>query len=279
MYSMEDDANALIESLPDTAQKIRQALRPQTRTPDSAIANMQAAATQIEQAAADTAAAKPPSGGVTRVQIEAPKFDVKQHLWNGTLGLVALLGQATVVGFVTFFLLASGDAFRRKMARIAGPDFAKKRITVEALDEITGPDQTLSAGAVAPQCARWGCDVARVPVDRSAARRGVGCVVRSTQSDSLFRCDRRHGRRRAGRIRAVRADRNGVDRCRRFAGHSQRRRLRADAVVDRPREQHEPGGRIRRRARVGLVVGDLGSAARACRSCWRSRRCAIASRN
>ncbi len=137
LYSMEDDANALIESLPDTAQKIRQALRPQTRTPDSAIANMQAAATQIEQAAADTATAKPPSGGVTRVQIEAPKFDLKQHLWTGTLGLVALLGQATVVGFVTFFLLASGDAFRRKMARIAGPDFAKKRITVEALDEIT----------------------------------------------------------------------------------------------------------------------------------------------
>ncbi len=137
MYSVEDDANALIESLPDTAQKIRQALRPQTRTPDSAIANVQAAATQIEQAAADTTAGKAPSGGVTRVQIEAPKFDVKQHLWNGTLGLVALLGQATVVGFVTFFLLASGDAFRRKMARIAGPDFAKKRITVEALDEIT----------------------------------------------------------------------------------------------------------------------------------------------
>ncbi|HTK97083.1 MAG TPA: AI-2E family transporter [Pseudomonadales bacterium] len=137
MYSMEDDANALIESLPDTAQKIRQALRPQTHTPDSAIANMQAAATQIEQAAADTAAPKPPSGGVTRVQIEQPRFDIQEHLWSGTLGLVALLGQATVVLFVTFFLLASGDTFRRKMASIAGPTFRKKRITVEALDEIT----------------------------------------------------------------------------------------------------------------------------------------------
>lgn len=137
MYSMEDDANALIESLPDTAQKIRQALRPTIRTPDSAIANVQAAANQIEQAAADTTAGKPPPGDVARVQIETPKFDIKEHLWTGTLGLVALLGQATVVGFVTFFLLASGDAFRRKMARIAGPGFAKKRITVETLDEIT----------------------------------------------------------------------------------------------------------------------------------------------
>ncbi len=137
MYSMEDDANALIETLPDTAQKIRHALRPQTRTPDSAIANVQAAATQIEQAAAETAAPKA-QGGVTRVQIEQPKFDIKEHLWSGTLGLVALLGQATIVLFITFFLLVSGDAFRRKMASIAGPTFKKKRITVEALDEITG---------------------------------------------------------------------------------------------------------------------------------------------
>ena len=136
MYSVEDDANAMIESLPDTAQKIRQALRPQVRTPDSAIANMQEAATQIEQAAAETTP-KSPTGGVTRVQIETPKFDIKAHLWSGTLGLVALLGQAMVVCFVTFFLLVSGDTFRRKMARIAGPTFKTKRITVEALDEIT----------------------------------------------------------------------------------------------------------------------------------------------
>ena len=137
MYSMEDDANAMIESLPDTAQKIRQALRPQVRTPDSAIANMQEAATQIEQAAAETTPKSPTGGGVTRVQIETPKFDIKAHLWSGTLGLVALLGQAMVVCFVTFFLLVSGDTFRRKMARIAGPTFKTKRITVEALDEIT----------------------------------------------------------------------------------------------------------------------------------------------
>ena len=138
MYSMEDDANALIESLPDTAQKIREALRPQVRTPDSAIANMQEAATQIAQAAAETTPKPPASGAVTRVQIETPRFDIKAHLWSGTLGLVALLGQAMVVSFVTFFLLVSGDTFRRKMAKIAGPTFKTKRITVEALDEITG---------------------------------------------------------------------------------------------------------------------------------------------
>ena len=41
-----------------------------------------------------------------------------------------------VVLFVTFFLLASGDNFRRKIVHIAGPSFARRRITVRALDEI-----------------------------------------------------------------------------------------------------------------------------------------------
>ena len=41
-----------------------------------------------------------------------------------------------MVVFVAFFLLASGDTFRRKMVKIAGPTFGQKRLTVQALDEI-----------------------------------------------------------------------------------------------------------------------------------------------
>jgi predicted PurR-regulated permease PerM len=42
-----------------------------------------------------------------------------------------------VVTFLTFFLLLSGDTFRRKLVKITGPTLANKRITVQALDEIT----------------------------------------------------------------------------------------------------------------------------------------------
>jgi predicted PurR-regulated permease PerM len=42
-----------------------------------------------------------------------------------------------VVVFIAFFLLASGSRFRRKMVKLAGPTFARKRITVQLLDEIT----------------------------------------------------------------------------------------------------------------------------------------------
>jgi predicted PurR-regulated permease PerM len=42
-----------------------------------------------------------------------------------------------IVFFVTLFLLASGDTFRRKMVKLAGPRLSQKRITIQALDEVS----------------------------------------------------------------------------------------------------------------------------------------------
>ncbi len=138
VYFLEDDANALIESLPDAAEKLREVVRPRNESPEGAMKKVQRAANQIEQAAAEAGSSVPAPRGVTRVQIEPPHFNISEHLWTGTVGLVALLGQATMVCLITFFLLVSGDTFRRKIVRIAGPTFKRKRITIEALDEITG---------------------------------------------------------------------------------------------------------------------------------------------
>ena len=74
--------------------------------------------------------------GVTRVVVEKPRLNVKDFLWTGTLGLLTFLGQATLVVFIAFFLLASGDTFRRKMVKLAGPTLSQKKITVQAMDEI-----------------------------------------------------------------------------------------------------------------------------------------------
>ena len=137
-YTLSDDAVTLIESLPEATQKVRQAVRTQRRQSESTIEKVQRAATQLEQAAQETAPAPPEATrGVTRVRIEKPRFDVKDYLWTGSLGVATSIGQAVVVVFITYFLLASGNSFRRKVVRIAGPGFAQKRITVQALDEIT----------------------------------------------------------------------------------------------------------------------------------------------
>jgi len=138
VYSLADDATAVIESLPEAAQKLQRSLRSARGQPEGPIAKVQRAAAKLEQAAEVTAAVTPPttSKGVPRVQVDPPAFNVKAYLWNGTLGLVGLVGQAVVVLFITFFLLVSGDSFRRKMVRIAGPRLSQKRITVQVLDEI-----------------------------------------------------------------------------------------------------------------------------------------------
>ncbi|CAG1018631.1 Putative transport protein YhhT [Burkholderiaceae bacterium] len=136
VYSLADDANELIESLPKATQKLRQAMRSRDRAP-SPIDQVQMAATQLEQAAEETGPRAAGPRGATRVVIEKPRFNIKDYLWTGTLGLLALVGQVVVVSFLVFFILASGDSFRRKMVALAGPTFAQKKITVQVLDEIT----------------------------------------------------------------------------------------------------------------------------------------------
>jgi len=136
-YRLSDDAADLVASLPDVAQKLRQSIQKPTAKgvrSATAIDNVQQAASELEKTAEVS-----PGGrrGVTRVQLEKPKFDIQDHLWTGTVGLLMLIGQATTVLFLTFFLLTAGNTFRRKMVRIAGPTFSEKKLTIQALDEIT----------------------------------------------------------------------------------------------------------------------------------------------
>jgi predicted PurR-regulated permease PerM len=137
-YSISDDAATLIESLPEAAQKVREAVRATPGEPDGAMEKMQQTAERLEQAARESGTgASAPARGVTRVQVEPPRFNIKDYLWSGTMGLAGLVGQATVVFFIAFFLLTSGDSFRRKMVRIAGPTLSRKKVTLQVLNEIT----------------------------------------------------------------------------------------------------------------------------------------------
>jgi len=139
VYSFSDDASQLIDTLPEAARKLRDSIHLNARSAGaSRLGTVQKAAAQLEQAAEEAGAPTAPAArGVQRVVVEKPRFDLREHLWNGTLGLASLIGQVVVVTFLTYFLLISGDTFRRKLVKIAGPSFASKKITVEAMDEIT----------------------------------------------------------------------------------------------------------------------------------------------
>lgn len=140
LWFISDEAAAMLERLPEVAGKIQLEVARQRDTgagAGAAINQIQKAAAVLDRATAEPPAPLPPgSARVTRVQIAPAQFNVRDHLWTGTMGLVAGLTNATVVLFVAFFLLASGDTFRRKMVRLAGPNFSQRRLTLSALHEV-----------------------------------------------------------------------------------------------------------------------------------------------
>lgn len=135
-YSLADDASQLVESLPAAARKLHDAIRSDAGRPANTLATVQKAAAQIEQAAEETAQVAAPGRGVQKVQIVKPRFDIKDHLWTGTMGVLSTLSQTGMVALIAFFLLASGDQFRRKLVKLAGPTLSRKKITLQALNQI-----------------------------------------------------------------------------------------------------------------------------------------------
>lgn len=139
-YSLRLEAAQLVEALPAAAQKLGQAIKTRGGKSDSTLETVQRAAAQIEQAARE-GSMPTNTRGATRVVVEPARFNIKDYLWTGSIGLLALIGQTAVVIFLTYFLMLSGDTFRRKLLKLAGPRLSSKKITLQALHEITGQIQ------------------------------------------------------------------------------------------------------------------------------------------
>ena len=138
VYSLGDDAGELLATLPKAAHKFRLALLKERGMSEGTMEKVQKAATQIERAASAAGAPAPAApSGVTRVQVEKPRLNIKDYLWMGTKGAIGFAGQLSMVLFLAYFIMVSGNTFRRKMVRIAGPTLSEKKITLRVLDEIT----------------------------------------------------------------------------------------------------------------------------------------------
>ncbi len=136
-YSLSGSASQLLDSLPVAAQKLGQAMRRDKNASATPLDSVQQAAAQLEKAAEENSARVASRKGVARVVIERPGFNVRDYLLSGTVGLLNAMGQLTLVAFLTYFALCSGDTFRRKLIKITGPSLQKKKVTVHVLDDIT----------------------------------------------------------------------------------------------------------------------------------------------
>lgn len=132
--ALQDEAVSLIETLPDAAQKLQESVNKAFAVQGKTIEQMQRAAEQIARATESTPSRAPP--GVTRVQVEQPRLDVRRYLLTNAVDAISAIGTGLLVLFLAFFLLASGDTFRRKWVQLSGPTLARKRVTVQVMDEI-----------------------------------------------------------------------------------------------------------------------------------------------
>jgi len=137
VFSLRDDAAAMIEKLPEAARKLRQNLSSARAGSPTALQNVQEAAKELEGATAE--ATGPKKGPVARV-IAAREMEptawLRDFLFAQSALMIAVVAQAPIVILLTYFLLASGGHFRRKLVQFVGPSLSRKKDTVRILDEI-----------------------------------------------------------------------------------------------------------------------------------------------
>ena len=133
-YSLRDDSAATIEKLPEAARKLRQTVtdaRAGGRTP---LQNMQEAANEIQGAAAE--AAQKPGTHAAAVRAPEPSVWLRDYVLAQSRLLISVAAQAPIVLLLTYFLLASGVHFRRKLVQFVGPSLSRKKDAVRILEEI-----------------------------------------------------------------------------------------------------------------------------------------------
>lgn len=133
--SLQDEAVGLIQTLPEAVEKIQRSVREDWGGSGTTIESVQRAAEEFKRATQDVAPATLPRD-VTRVQLEEPTIDIRKYLWSSAIGAGSAIASALIVLFLAYFLLSSGDEFRRKWVKLSGPTLGRRKITVRVLDEI-----------------------------------------------------------------------------------------------------------------------------------------------
>ena len=129
----------IVDELPALTHKVTRMLTSASDGP-STIQQVQAAAAEIEQAAAGAARrAVVPRRAPTPAAAQTPgasNFRIMDWLLAGSVGLASFVSQATMVVFLVFFLLLAGDTFKRKLVKLTGPSLTQKKVTVHILEDI-----------------------------------------------------------------------------------------------------------------------------------------------
>lgn len=128
-WAWSDDVQRLWEEAPGAAKTLSRSLQKYVK-PAGPITEMKKAATELENVAQtgrpNAPAAPPPS------TMQVSLFEVA---WRGGKGVALAATQTVAVLFLVFFMLASGDLFKRKLIAIAA-ERDRKRFTMQVLEQV-----------------------------------------------------------------------------------------------------------------------------------------------
>ncbi len=151
-YALRGQVKSIISGLPAAAVKLTEGFNTTRGEPLTNMQKMQLAASQVEKATSSVennipsqtispqsvAGQKKP---IMHVVIDERKFKIGDFLWRGSLGFFGIVGEAVTIIFLAYFLLLSGDTFKRKLVKITGPSLSHKKITVHILVNINNSIQ------------------------------------------------------------------------------------------------------------------------------------------
>ena len=136
-YKLTGQISQIIDQIPAAAQRIRGRMQQNNSLSGGVVEKVQRAAKEVDKTAAEAAPdAAPAAPKVTKVEVVQPTFNMMSYVWSGGMTVLSFLGQFTLVLFLVYFFLATGDLYKRKLVKIAGPTLSQKKLTVQILDEI-----------------------------------------------------------------------------------------------------------------------------------------------
>jgi predicted PurR-regulated permease PerM len=153
--SVGDQATVMIEKLPDAARKLRQNLSSARTTAPTALQNVQEAANELQGVAADVA--QKPGTRTATVPGPSSTLWLRDYALAQSALLISVAAQTPIVLLLAYFLLASGEHFRRKLVQFVGPSLSRKKDALRILEEIDAQVQrylfaTLVSNALVGLC-------------------------------------------------------------------------------------------------------------------------------
>ena len=158
------EARSVIDELPVATWKIRTALARLDDGEAGMYEKLHAAAESLKEALPTGGKTADEQNGATAATPPPPPpkpaFDLSEWLLAGSVTAAAVAAQLAVALFIVFFGLASGNTFKRKLVKLAGPSLSQKKITVQILDNINASIQKymfmLLVTNIALGLASWG---------------------------------------------------------------------------------------------------------------------------